>query len=174
MASQQRFTGSWDRLASTETKKATVRRIWHGTSAKTLIERPYTSPSNRARLIAEGRSAAKAQWEANKCSKHFSYRLIDKMGTKRPVLMTSVPLLTSRFYRLKCRHLPTGVNKKWFGHQEDDKCGWCSGGGRMAAQMWEYLFRHCSQWRDQRMDTVERVGKGNVLQSGQMQTRAAL
>jgi hypothetical protein len=39
------------------------------------------SALNRARQISEGRSAAKAKWEANKCSKHFSYRLKGKMGT---------------------------------------------------------------------------------------------
>jgi len=37
-------------------------------SGDTVIERPYTSASNRARRICEGRSAAKAKWEANKCS----------------------------------------------------------------------------------------------------------
>ena len=56
----------------------------------TVIERPYTSASNRARRISEGRSAAKAKWEADKCSKHFRYRLEVKTGTKRPVPMTTV------------------------------------------------------------------------------------
>src|SRR5258707_1107393 len=51
-------------------------------SGSTVIERPYTSASNRARRISEGRSAAKAEWEADKCSKHFSYRLKGKAGTK--------------------------------------------------------------------------------------------
>ena len=73
------------------------------------IERPYTSASNRARPISRGRSAAKAKWEADQCSKHFSYRLKGRMGTKRPVPMTSVESLATRFYRLKCGHAPTGV-----------------------------------------------------------------
>jgi hypothetical protein len=116
----------------------------------TVIERPYNLASNRARRISEGRSAAKAKWEADKCSKHFSCRLKDKMGTKRPVPMTSVKSLPTRFYRLQCGHAPTGVYLKQFGHREDDK-GWLcgGGGGRMAAQTWEHLFRHCSRWRDQ-------------------------
>jgi ribonuclease HI len=38
-----------------------------------VIELPYTSAWNRARQISEGRSAAKGKWEANTCSKHFSY-----------------------------------------------------------------------------------------------------
>jgi hypothetical protein len=60
------------------------------------------SASNRARRISEGRPAAKAKWEADKCSKHFSYRLKGKTGTKRPVPMTSVKSLATRFYQLKC------------------------------------------------------------------------
>jgi len=41
-------------------------------SGDTMIERPYTSASNRARRLSEGWSAAKGKWEADKCSKHFS------------------------------------------------------------------------------------------------------
>jgi ribonuclease HI len=67
-------------------------------SGSTVIEWPYTSASNRARLITERRSAAKAEWEANKCCKHFSYRLKGKAGTKRPIPMTSVKSLAARFY----------------------------------------------------------------------------
>jgi len=72
-------------------------------------ERPYTSASNRARRISEGRSVAKVKWEADKCSKHFSYRLKGKAGTKRPIPMTSVKSLPARFYRLKSGYAPTGV-----------------------------------------------------------------
>jgi len=78
-------------------------------SGSTVIERPYTSALNRARPISEGRSAAKAEWEANKCSKHFSYRLKGKAGTMRPIPMTSVKPLPTRLYRLKSRYAPTGV-----------------------------------------------------------------
>jgi len=58
------------------------------------------------RRISEGRSAAKGRWEADKCSKHFSYRLKGKAGTKRPIPMTSMKLLAARFYRLKSGHAP--------------------------------------------------------------------
>jgi len=75
----------------------------------TVIERPYTSASNRASRISEGRTAAKSEWEANKCSKHFSYRLKGKAGTKRPIPMTSVKVLAASFYRLKSGHAPTGA-----------------------------------------------------------------
>jgi len=114
----------------------------------TVMQRPYTLASNRARRISEGRSAAKAKWEADKCSKHFTFRLKGKMGTKRPVPMTSVKSLATRFYRLKCGHAPTGVDLKRFGHGEDDQC-WCCGGGGRPAQTQEHLFRHCSRWRVQ-------------------------
>ena len=91
-------------------------------NGSTVIERPYTSASNRARRISVGRSAAKAVWEAEKCSKHFSYRLKGKAGTKRPIPMTSVKPLPARFYQLKSGHAPTGVYLKRFGHQDHDKC----------------------------------------------------
>jgi ribonuclease HI len=67
----------------------------------TIIERPYTSPSNRARRISKRRSAAKAQWEADECSKHFGYRLKGKAGSNRPIPMASAKSLATRFYQLK-------------------------------------------------------------------------
>ena len=73
----------------------------------TLIQGTYTSASNRAGQISVGRSPAKAKWEADTCSKHFNYSLKGKMGTKRPVPMTSAKSLATRFYRLKCRHALT-------------------------------------------------------------------
>jgi hypothetical protein len=88
----------------------------------TVRERIYTSAANRARRISEGRTAAKAKWEADKCSKHYGYRLMGKAGSKRSVPMTSVKSLATRFYRLKSGHAPTGTYLKRFGHREDDKC----------------------------------------------------
>jgi len=101
-------------------------------SRDTVIEQPYTSASNRARRISEVRSAAKAKWEADKCSKHFSYRPKGKKRTTRPILMTTVKSLASRIYRLKCGYARSGVYLKRFGHREDDKCWWYGGGGRTA------------------------------------------
>jgi hypothetical protein len=54
-----------------------------------------------AKRISEGRSAAKAEWEADKCSKHFGYRLKGKAGAKRSIPLTSAKSLTARFYRLE-------------------------------------------------------------------------
>jgi len=127
------------------------------------IERLYTAASNRPRRISEGRSAAKAKWDADKCSKHFSYRLKGKMGTKRPIPVTSVKSLAARFYRLKCGQAPTGVYQKRFGHREDDKCWWCE---RTVAQTWEHLFRHCSRWRDQQKVLWDVVGKVTGWKAG--------
>jgi len=62
-----------------------------------VIEEPYTLASNTARQISDGRSAANADWEANKCSKPFSYRLKGRVVNKRPILMTSVKALAARF-----------------------------------------------------------------------------
>ena len=132
----------------------------------TEIERPYTSASNMARRISEGRSSAKAEWEADKCSKHFGYRLKGKAGAKRSIPMTSAKSLATRFYRLKSGHAPTGVYLKRFGHREDDKCWWCGGGGRTAAQTREHLFRHCSRWRDQQKMLWKAVGKATGWKAG--------
>jgi hypothetical protein len=82
----------------------------------TTIEWPYTSASNRTRRISEGRLAAMAQWEADKCSKHFGYRLKSKAGNRRPIPMASAKSLATGFYQLKCRQAPMGAYLKSFGH----------------------------------------------------------
>jgi ribonuclease HI len=82
----------------------------------TDIERPYTSASNIARRISKGRSSAKAEWEADKCSKHLGYRLKGKAGAKISIPMTSAKSLAARFYKLKSGHAPTGVYLKWVNH----------------------------------------------------------
>jgi len=78
----------------------------------TDIERPNTWASNVARWISDGRSTAKAKWEAAKCSKHFGYRLKSKAGAKRSIPMTSVKSLATRFNRPKSGHAPTGIYLK--------------------------------------------------------------
>ena len=128
-----------------------------------MIERPYTAASNRARRISEGRTAAKAEWETDKCSKHFSYRLKGKAGTKRPIPMTSVKSLAARFYRLKSGHAPTGVYLKRFAHRDDNKCWWCGG---TVSQTLGHLFRHCSRWRAQQRELWKAVGMASGWQAG--------
>jgi hypothetical protein len=59
---------------------------------------------NRTRRISDAKTAAKAQWEADKCSKHHGYRLKDIAGSKRPIPMNSAKPLAARFYRLKSGH----------------------------------------------------------------------
>jgi hypothetical protein len=130
-------------------------------------EQPYTSASNRGRRISEERSAAKAKWEADKCSKHFSYRLKGKMGTKRPVPMTSVKSLATRFYRLKSGHAPTGVYLKRFGHREDDKCWWCERTAGARLPPLQPVERPAES-------ALESGGKGDRLESRQMPTCADL
>jgi hypothetical protein len=127
------------------------------------MEEPYTLGLNRASRIPEGRSAAMAKWEAYKSNRHFSYRLKGKTGTKRPVPMTSVTSLATRFYRSKSGHAPTRVYIKRFGHREDDKCCWWDG---TAAQTREHVFRHCSRWRDQHNVLWKAVGKVTGWKAG--------
>jgi len=132
------------------------------TSGSTVMERPYSSALNRARRISEGRSAAKAEWEADKCSKHFSYRLQGKARTNRPIAMTTMKSLAARFHRLKSGHAPTGGYLKRFGHR-DDKCWWCGG---TVAQTREHLFRHCSRWKDQHKTHWITVGQTTGWKAG--------
>ena len=128
-----------------------------------MIERPYTSASNRATRISDGCSAAKAEWATDKCSKHFSYRLQGKAGTKRLIPMTWVKSLATRLYQLKSGHAPTGVYLTRFGHRDDVKCWWCGG---TVSQTWEHLFRHCSRWRDQQRDLWKSVGYATGWKAG--------
>jgi len=60
--------------------------------------------------------AAKAEWEAYKCSEHFSYRLMGKAGTKRRIPRTRLNSLAARFDLLKYGHAPISVYLKRFGH----------------------------------------------------------
>jgi len=132
-------------------------------SGSTGIVRAYTSASNRPRRISEGRSAAMAEWEANKSRKHFRYRLNGKAGTQRHIPMTCVKSLATRFHRLKSGHAPTGVYLNRFGHRDDHKCWWC---GETVSQTREHLFRHCSRWRDQQGDHWKAVGKARGGKAG--------
>jgi hypothetical protein len=114
----------------------------------TVRERLYTLAANRTRPISEPKTAAKDEWDADKCSKHHGYRLNGKPGNMRPIPMNSVRPLAARFYRLKSGHVPVGTYLKLFRHRDDDKCWW-SGGGRSTAQTREHLCRHCTLWKDQ-------------------------
>ena len=104
-----------------------------------------------------------AEWEADKCSKHYSYRLKGKAGCKRPVPMTSVKSVAARFCRLKSGRAPTRTYLKQFGHREDDKCWWCIG---ETLQTQKHLFRHCSRWKDQQKALWKAVGKATGWTAG--------
>jgi len=137
-----------------------------GRRAGTVRERISTSVANRTRQISETKKAAKAEWEANKCSKHHGYRLKGKAGKKRPIPMNSVKPLAARFYQLKSEHPPVGTYLKRSGHREDDKCWWCGGRCWTVAQTWERLFPHCSRWRDQQRMLWKKVGKATGWRAG--------
>jgi len=136
-----------------------------GRRTGTVRERVYTSAANRTRPISEVQTVAKAEWEADKCSKHHGYRLKGKAGSKRPIPMNSVKTLAARFYRLKSGHAPVGTYLKRFGHRDDDKC-WLCGGGSRTAQTREHLFRHCSRWNDQQKTLWIEVGKATGWRAG--------
>jgi len=77
----------------------------------------YSSAGNWARRISEGRTEAVAMWVADKCSKHYEYRLKSRVGSNRSITMTSVKSFAMMFYRLKSRHAPIGTYIIRFGHQ---------------------------------------------------------
>jgi hypothetical protein len=60
-------------------------------------------PATLTQTQPEGRSAAKGQWEADKCSKHFGYRLKGKAGNRRPIPMTSAKSLATGWKAGRCR-----------------------------------------------------------------------
>jgi len=64
----------------------------------TVQERIYSLAGIRARRISDGRTVAKADWEDDKCSKHYGYRLKGKAESMRPVAMSSVKSMAARFY----------------------------------------------------------------------------
>jgi len=80
--------------------------------------------------------------------------------------MNSAKSLAARFYRLKSGHALVGTYPKWFGHQDDDKCRWSSGGGRTVAPTRENLFRHCGGWGDQQKTLWNNVGKATGWRAG--------
>jgi len=90
--------------------------VREGRRSGTVQEQVYTSATNRTRQISEAKMAAKAQWEADRCSKHYGYRLKGKAGSKRPIPMNSGKSLAARFYQLKSGHAPVGTYLKRFGH----------------------------------------------------------
>ena len=137
-----------------------------GQRAGTVCEQLYTSVANRTRPSTKAKTAAKPEWEANKCSKHHGYRLKGKAGSKRPIPMKSVKPLAARFYRLRSRNAPVGTYLKRFRHQDNEKCWWWGGERRTVAQTREHLFCHCSQWRDQLKMRWKEMGRATGWRAG--------
>ena len=108
----------------------------------------------------------KAKWEADNCCKHHGYRLQGNAGSKRLILTNGVKPLAARFYGLNSGHVPVGTDLKRFRHRDGDKCWRCSGGGRLAAQMGEYLFCHRSQSKNQQKTLWKEVGKAMGWRAG--------
>ena len=103
------------------------------------------------------------EWEADKRSKHYSYRLKGKAGSKRSVPMTSVKSLAARFNGLKNGHAPTRTYLMRFGHRGDDKYRSCRSG---TLQTWEHLFHHSSRWKVQQKALWKAVGKATGWKAG--------
>jgi hypothetical protein len=48
--------------------------------------------------MSDAKPPAKTQWEVDKCSEHYSYRLKGQAGSKRPIPKNSMKPLADRFY----------------------------------------------------------------------------
>ena len=127
----------------------------------TVREEAFTSAANRARRITEQRTAAKAEWEEKRLSKHYGYR-DGKAGSRRPVPMKSRKSLASRYYQLKCGHAPTATYLKRFGQRDDDQYWWCG----KAAQTREHPFRHCKRWKNEQRELWKAVGRETGWRTG--------
>jgi len=145
-------------------RQANVAR--EGPRSGTVREQVYTSAANRTRQISKAETAAKVQWEADRCGRHYGYRLKGKAASKRAIPMNSAKSLAARFYRLKSGHAAVRTYLTPFGHWDDDKCWGCGGGGRTVAQARENLSRHCSRWRDQQKTPWKDVGKATGWRAG--------
>jgi len=122
-----------------------AKQAWED-QCSTVHKQIYTSAVNSSRRMSEARTPPKAEWEASKPSRKYSYRLKGKARSKRSVPMTSVKSLAARFKRLQSGHEPTRTYLKWFGQWEDDKCWWCGSG---TSKTQEHLVRHFSRWKAQ-------------------------
>lgn len=107
--------------------------------------------ANGTRQIWETKTAAKAEWEADKCRKHQGNMLTGNAGSKRPIPMNIVKPLAAGFYQLQSGYKPVGRYLKQFGHRADDKFWWCGGEPRMVTQIQEHLFHQYSRWRGQQI-----------------------
>ena len=150
----------WNKETDSQAKLA-----WEANGSR-IIDRQYTWASNRARLICERRSVAKARLEPNNCNKHFGYRLKGIAGSKRPNPMASAMSFAKRFYQQKCGHVPTGAYLKLVRHWEEDKYWWCGG---TVAQTWKHLLCYSSRWKYQQRELCKMVGKALGWKAGRCQ-----
>jgi len=142
-SSLRRSTGNDETTTFLDMRKQTIRWPWPGPPVETWCSGGHTLQC-WIQPDESRREDQQAKCEAVKCSNHFRYRPKGKKGTKRPVPITRVKVLATRFYRLKCGHAPTGVYLKQFSHWVDDIC-WCC--DWVAALPREEPFPHCSRWR---------------------------
>jgi len=145
--------------------------ITHQANRSITLQWPYNSTLNWTRWISEEPSPAKPQWEADRYSTHFRYRLKGKACSNSLIPMASANLLATRFYRIKYGDVPTGDDLQWFGHQEDDKCWWY---GERVAQTQEHLLSHGSWWQYQPKVLWKEVWKATCWKAGQCQRTEVL
>jgi hypothetical protein len=108
-----------------------------------------------ARGITEAKWREHLAWVKQRCRVKRYYLLQERQRTD-PVASPAKKPIASRFYQLRMGKAHTGPYLAKIGEAADDKCWWCGSG---VSQMREHLFKHCSQWKDQRVTMWRAVRK---------------
>jgi ribonuclease HI len=110
-------------------------------------EESITTLAHVARGITEAKWQQHLAWVKERCRGTYYYVLQERQRAD-PVAFSAKKAIASRFYQLRMCKAHTGPHLGTIGEAADDKCWWCGSG---ASQTREHLFKHCRQWKDQRI-----------------------
>jgi ribonuclease HI len=118
-------------------------------------EESITTLAHVARGVTEKKWHEHLAWVRERCRGKRYYLLKERQRTD-PVASSTKKAIASRFYQLRMGKAHIGPYLAKIGEAADDKCWWCGSG---ASQTREHLFKHCSQWKDQRITMWRAVRK---------------
>jgi ribonuclease HI len=118
-------------------------------------EESITTLAHVARGVTEKKWEEHLAWVKERCRGKRYYLLKERQRTD-PVASSAKKAIASRFYQLRMGKAHTGPYLAKIGEAANDKCWWCGSG---ASQTREHLFKHCSQWKDQRITMWRAVRK---------------
>jgi hypothetical protein len=118
-------------------------------------EESTTTLAHVARGITEAKWQEHLAWVKERC-RGKRYHLLQERQRTDPVASSAKKAIASQFYQLRMGKAHTDPYLAKIGEAADDKCWWCGSG---ASQTREHLFKHCSQWKDQRITMWRAVRK---------------